>query len=228
MIPPRVISLDLDDTLWPVMPVIAAAEIAVLSWLRAHHPRAVAGVDIDGMREMRARIALTHPERCHDMTFLRRRALGEHFAAAGYSHAHADDSPAAHAMEVFLAARNRVEFYGDVRPALERLRSKHRLFAVSNGNADLKRCGIADLFDGHITATNAGAAKPDPRIFAHLLRVAGVEPAEALHIGDDPLADVVGAMRAGLQAVWINREGRAWPDEFAPPPRTVSTLSEIM
>ena len=60
-----------------------------------------------------------------------------------------------------------------------------------------------------------------------LLRVAGVEPAEVLHIGDDPLADVVGATRAGMQAVWLNREGRPWPDEFAPPPCTVSTLAEI-
>ena len=227
MIAPRVISLDLDDTLWPVAPVLAAAEIALLSWLRAHHPRAVQGVDIDSMRELRARIAERFPEQRHDMTFLRRRALGEQFAAAGYAGAHAEDSPAAQAMQIFLAERNRVEFYDDVRPALARLRRGYRLFAVSNGNADLNRCGIADLFDGHITATNAGAAKHDARIFAHLLRVAGVEPAEVLHVGDDPLADVVGATRAGMQAVWLNRQGRPWPDEFEPPPRTVSTLAEI-
>jgi putative hydrolase of the HAD superfamily len=227
MVAPRVISLDLDDTLWPITPVIAAAEIALLSWLRKHHPRAVHGHDIDSMREIRARIAERFPEQSHDMTFLRRRALGEQFAAAGYAGAHAADSPAAEAMEIFLTERNRVAFYDDVRPALERLRTRARLFALSNGNADLHRCGIADLFDGHITAMNAGAAKPDARIFAHLLRVAGVEPAEVLHIGDDPLADVVGARRAGMQAVWLNREGRPWPDELAPPPRTISTLSEI-
>jgi hypothetical protein len=85
MIAPRVISLDLDDTVWPVAPVLAAAEIALLSWLRAHHPRAVQGLDIDSMRELRARIAERFPEQRHDMTFLRRRALGEQFAAAGYA-----------------------------------------------------------------------------------------------------------------------------------------------
>ncbi len=93
---------------------------------------------------------------------------------------------------MFFAERNRVEFYDDVLPALRRLRSRYRLFALSNGNADLGRCGIAHLFDGHITARSAGAAKPDARIFAALLQEAGVAAAQVLHIGDDPLADVVG------------------------------------
>jgi len=223
MIAPRVISLDLDDTLWPVAPVIAAAETALLSWLREHHPRTVQRHDIDSMRDLRARIASRFPEKSHDLTFLRRRALAEQFAEAGYS----DASAAEEALEVFLAGRNRVEFYGDVRPALERLGAKYRLFALSNGNADLDRCGISDLFDGHVTASAAGAAKPDARIFAHLLRIAGVDPIEVLHIGDDPLADVVGATQAGMQAVWLNRDARTWPGHFAPPPRTVSTLAEI-
>ncbi len=86
---------------------------------------------------------------------------------------------------------------------------RYRLFAVSNGNADLQRCGVADLFDGHVSAIAAGAAKPDARIFAALRRMAGVSAAEVLHVGDDPIADVVGAMRAGMQAVWLNRESRA-------------------
>jgi len=73
----------------------------------------------------------------------------------------------------------------------------------------------------------AGAAKPDARIFAHLLHTAGVPPIEVLHVGDDPLADVVGATQAGLQAVWLNRDARAWPEQFGQPARTVTTLAEI-
>ena len=228
MIPPRIISFDLDDTLWPVEPVITAAETVLLSWIRVHHPRAALGHDVDSMRRMRAGVAERFPDRSHDLSVLRRRALGEQFEAAGYADPHAAHSPAEQAMEVFLAERNRVNFYEDVRPALERLRLRYRLFALSNGNADLRACGIADLFHGHITATTAGAAKPDARIFAHLLRAAGAEARQVVHVGDDPLADVVGAMRAGMQAVWLNRDGRRWPEEFAPPPRTVSTLDEIL
>jgi putative hydrolase of the HAD superfamily len=223
----RIISLDLDDTLWPVAPVLTAAEAALLAWLRRHHPRAAHGHDLGTMRAIRAAVAERFPQHGHDLTFLRLRALGEQFAAAGYPHAHAPESPAAQAMEVFIAERNRVTFYEDVRPALVRLRSNRRLFALSNGNADLGRCGISDLFDGHVTAAQAGAAKPDARIFAHLANAAGVDAALVLHIGDDPVADVQGAMRAGMQAVWLNREGRRWPDGLAPPPRTITTLAEL-
>ena len=223
MIATRVISLDLDDTLWPVGPVIASAETVLLDWLKARYPRAVRGHTIESMRARRARIALRYPERSHDLTFLRRHSLARQFAAAGYAESLCDE-----AMEVFLEARNRVEFYDDVHPALARLRGAYRLYAVSNGNADLARCGIGHLFDGHVTAISAGAAKPDARIFAALAEMSGVSPEEVLHVGDDPLADVVGARQAGMQTAWLNRDSRPWPVALALPARTISTLAEIM
>jgi FMN hydrolase / 5-amino-6-(5-phospho-D-ribitylamino)uracil phosphatase len=220
---PTVLSFDLDDTLWPVGPVIASAESELFSWLRARHPLTLSGHDLESLRALRAQVAERFPERGHDLTFLRHRALQDLFAAAGLAQSLADE-----ALEVFFAARNRVEFYEDVRPSLLRLRSRYRLFALSNGNADLQRCGIADLFAGHVTASAAGAAKPDARIFAALLAMAGVEAHQVLHIGDDPLADVVGATRAGMQAVWLNRDARPWPPQFERPARTISTLAEII
>jgi putative hydrolase of the HAD superfamily len=223
MIPTRVISLDLDDTLWPVAPVIAAAEAELFDWLSERYPRAVRGHTPASMRALRGRIAAQFPDRSHDLTFLRRHALGLQFTAAGYAESQCEE-----ALEVFLAARNRVECYADVRPALIRLRAQYRLFALSNGNADLHRCGIGDLFDGHVTAIAAGAAKPDARIFAVLSEMAGVSAAEVMHVGDDPVADVVGARQAGMRSVWLNRSARSWPPALAPPSRTISTLAEII
>jgi FMN hydrolase / 5-amino-6-(5-phospho-D-ribitylamino)uracil phosphatase len=220
---PAVLSFDLDDTLWPVGPVIAGAEITLLSWLKDRYPRTVSGHDIESMRALRAQVAGRFPQHAHDLTFLRHRALMDLFASAGHSESLADE-----ALEVFLSARNRVEFYDDVRPALLRLKPRYPLFALSNGNADLERCGIADLFAGHITARTAGAAKPDARIFARLAELAGVEPKEVLHVGDEPLADIVGARQAGMQAVWLNRAARAWPSEYGSQPRTISTLAQII
>ncbi|HEY4442840.1 MAG TPA: HAD-IA family hydrolase [Steroidobacteraceae bacterium] len=222
MVPPLVLSFDLDDTLWPVGPVIAAAESELLSWLRARYPRTVSGHDVESLRALRAQVTERFPEHGHDLTFLRHRALKDLFGAAGHAESLADE-----ALEVFFAARNRVEFYDDVRPALMRLRARYRLFAVSNGNADLRRCGIADLFAGHITASAAGAAKPDARIYAALLEMAGVDAHRVLHIGDDPLADVVGAMQAGMQAAWLNRDARQWPAQYERPARTILSLAEI-
>jgi 2-haloalkanoic acid dehalogenase type II len=223
MIHPRVLSFDLDDTLWPVGPVIAAAESELLAWLQRRCPKAARDHDIESMRSLRAEVAAQFPERRHDLTFLRRHALGRQLRAAGY-----EESCAEEAFEVFFTARNRVNFYPDVHGALPLLKTRYRLFALSNGNADLERCGIAHFFDGHVTARAAGAAKPDARIFAALAARAGVEPAAVLHVGDDPLADVVGAVRAGMQAVWINREGREWPAQWPPPARTVRSLDELV
>jgi putative hydrolase of the HAD superfamily len=222
MNPSLVLSFDLDDTLWPVGPVIAAAEQDLWQWLRERHPQTVRGHSLASLQAMRTLTAERYPEHGHDLTFLRHRALKDLFEAAGSASSQADE-----ALEVFFAARNRVEFYDDVRPSLQRLHARHRLFALSNGNADLQRCGIAHWFSGHVTARSAGAAKPDPRIFARLLAEAGVEAHEVLHIGDDPVTDVVGAMQAGMQAVWLNRDARAWPRHLPPPPRTITTLAEI-
>jgi FMN hydrolase / 5-amino-6-(5-phospho-D-ribitylamino)uracil phosphatase len=219
---PLVLSFDLDDTLWPVEPVILAAEAAMLAWLREHHPMMMHGQDRESLRAMRVRIAEQFPDRSHDMTFLRHRALTQMFAAAGHPTAHADD-----AFEVFYAARNQVKLYGEVEDSLKRLSERYRLFALSNGNADLKRCGIAQWFEGHITAISAGAAKPDIRIFTHLLDAAGVEAGQVLHIGDDPHLDVMGAARAGMRAVWLNRDAKSWPTQLPPPPRTILSLEEI-
>jgi FMN hydrolase / 5-amino-6-(5-phospho-D-ribitylamino)uracil phosphatase len=219
----RVISLDLDDTLWPCAPVLAAAEAALHEWLQERYPRTVHGHSIHTMRALRAKIAAQFPEQSHDLTFLRRRALAAQFIGAGYA-----ESASEEALEVFLAARNRVEFFDDVRPALERLRTRYRLFALSNGNADPHRCGLGAFFDGHVSAIAAGAAKPDARIFAALARMAGVPAEEILHVGDDPITDVVGARQAGMQTAWLNRDARTWPVALAPPSRTISTLAEIL
>ena len=74
-----VLSFDLDDTLWAVEPVMLAAEAAMLAWLRENHPLPMHGQDRESLRAMRVRIAQQFPERSHDMTFLRHRALAVAF-----------------------------------------------------------------------------------------------------------------------------------------------------
>jgi FMN hydrolase / 5-amino-6-(5-phospho-D-ribitylamino)uracil phosphatase len=219
---PLVLSFDLDDTLWPVEPLMLAAEAEMQAWIKQRHPEIMQGHDRESLRRVRAALAQRFPERAHDMTFLRRRMLSELFAAAGKRNAHADE-----AFEVFFAARNRVTLYTEVEAALKRLSARYRLFALSNGNADLTRCGISQWFDGHVTAISAGAPKPDIRIFSRLVAEAGVDADRILHVGDDPRLDVVGAMHAGLQAAWLNRNAQVWPADLPPAPRTILSLAEI-
>jgi FMN hydrolase / 5-amino-6-(5-phospho-D-ribitylamino)uracil phosphatase len=217
-----VLSFDLDDTLWPVAPAIIAAERAAYEWLREHCPRAVQSHTIESMRGLRQKVGEQWPDRSHDMTFLRRHALALQLLEHGYAEHLADD-----AFEAFYAARNRVQLYDDVEPALRRLQSRYRLFALSNGNADLQRCGIAHFFEGHVTAQSAGVPKPDAKIFGELARLAGVPARQILHVGDDPHADVDGAVRSGLHAAWVRREARAWPGALQSPARIIASLHEL-
>jgi putative hydrolase of the HAD superfamily len=102
------------------------------------------------------------------------------------------------------------EVYPEVPRVLGELRSRGlRLVVVSNFDRRLHRVldavGVSGLFDGVVLSGDCGAWKPDPAIFARALEVAGAAPAACLHVGDDPVADVQGAMRAGLQALLLQR-----------------------
>jgi putative hydrolase of the HAD superfamily len=217
----QAIIFDLDDTLWEVGPVIVRAEHAMRAFLAERYPRVLELHTLDSMRDLRARIALEHPAMRHDFTWLRRESLRRHAREAGYPDAMAEE-----AFDVFFRARNEVELYDDVLPSLERLQRRFRLFAASNGNADLAAIGLARFFEYALAARDAGRLKPDPRIFELLLERAGLEPGQALHVGDDVEADVEGARRAGLTPVWMNRRGTEWPASTSPP-LTVRSLTEL-
>lgn len=219
---PVALAFDLDNTLWDIEPVMVRAESALHDWLARHYPLVTERHSIHSMRERRADMARRRPELAHDFTALRKLALLEHAREAGYS-----ESMAEEAFEHFYHERNQVDLYDDVLPTLERLRSDYRLLALTNGNADLKRIGIAHYFELIVTARAVGHAKPDPRIFSALLAGAALTPRHVLYVGDEPLADVEGPRGAGIDAVWINRNRQQWPAELAPPRHTVATLHEL-
>jgi len=194
------LTLDLDDTLWPVRPTLVAAEKVLADWLRANAPATAQGTPPAAMLALRAQVAAEHPHWGHDLSAIRletiRRALRHH----------GDDPALAEAaFEVFFEARHAVTLYDDVLPGLERLASRYRLVAVSNGNAELQRVGLGRFFAGSVSARLHGVAKPDPSIFLAACAAAGAAPGQVLHLGDDLDTDVGGALAAGLQAGWICR-----------------------
>jgi putative hydrolase of the HAD superfamily len=107
--------------------------------------------------------------------------------------------------------------YPDVLPALAELRDGgRRLVVASNWDCSLpawlEPAGVLELVDGVVTSAEVGAAKPSPRVFERALSLAGVEPAEALHVGDTLDNDVEGAAAAGVRGVLLQREGAPPPD----------------
>ncbi|MDW2982857.1 MAG: HAD family hydrolase [Rhodanobacter sp.] len=219
------LTLDLDDTLWPVLPALERADQAVDAWLRQHHPEVARAWPIAAMRELRMRVAAERRDLAHDFTRQRQLTLQHAFAACGV-----DDAPVAALWEIYFAARNSVELYPDSLPALERITARWPLASLTNGNADLQRIGIHAHFAHHICARDSGVAKPDPRIFLAAAERLGVAPGQLLHVGDDPAMDIAGARDAGLRTAWINREGLPWPTELGAPPeldlRDLTTLAD--
>jgi len=219
----RAITLDLDDTLWAIQPVIVRAEKALYAWLQENYPRITERFSPQDLVQMREDIVTEYRDKGHDFTFLRRRVLGQVGAAAGYGEAPVDG-----AMALFSAYRNDVELFPEVRPALSALGEKYRLIAVTNGNANLDTIGIRDLFDGVVSASSAGAAKPAREIFDVAAKAGGAANHETLHVGDHPEADVVGASEAGLKSVWVNRHGADWPDHLRRPDGIVKDVGELL
>ena len=207
------ISLDLDDTLWPVLPALLKAEQDMHGWLLERAPATAAICSIDRMREIRVLVGMANAERAHDLGWLRLESLRQ-----------GGDDPAlaVGAFNVFLDGRQRVTLYDDVEEVLQRWKSRYKLLAVTNGNADIGRIGIAHFFDVTVAAHELGVGKPDRRIFHHACDLAGVLPARVLHVGDDHELDVVGAREAGLHAAWLRR-----PDLKEQVGRTGKAASEV-
>jgi FMN hydrolase / 5-amino-6-(5-phospho-D-ribitylamino)uracil phosphatase len=220
---PKAILFDLDDTLWPIAPVIAEAEMTLHAWLAAHAPKVAAQWSVDALRAHRAELAAQQPELLIDLGRLRRASLQAAFAAAGEDAAHVDA-----AMTHFFAARNAVTPYDDVLPGLLKLRHQVQLGTISNGNADLEVIGLAHHFEVSLAAAHFGAAKPDPGIFRAACQALGVAPHEAVYVGDDLALDVAGAQAAGLRAVWMNRHGALLPDGAPRPDAICASLDELL
>jgi putative hydrolase of the HAD superfamily len=131
------------------------------------------------------------------------------------------------AFEAFFAERQRVDLFDDALPALRFWSQRYPVVALSNGNADVHRVGIGQHFHASVSAQSLGVAKPHFRIFEAGAAAAGVQPHEVLHIGDDAHADGVGALAAGMQVAWLNREGHDWSHGDTRPHLEVRDLHQL-
>lgn len=220
------ISLDLDDTLWPVAPVLQRAETHLHEWLRTHCSQVAQDFPVSAMRELRDRIFAENIHLSHDFSELRKITLRTAFAPHGLGEEWVD-----RAFAEFVRVRNEVDYYEDTLSALERLSARLPLISISNGNADLERIGINHFFQFSIHAREHGVAKPDPGIFHAACTRLNLAPQQVMHVGDDLHLDVVGAKTAGLRTAWLNRQSIEFlftvSTELATPDLVIHTLDEL-
>lgn len=208
----KAVSIDLDDTLWPIWPTIERAEKALNDWLVDHAPMTAALFSNPAaLREIRGEMTRARPDLKHDMSALRRESIRLALFRAGE-----DPTLADAAFDVFFGARQQVTLFEDALPALEYLSARYPVVALSNGNADLHRIGLERFFRAAVNAREFGVGKPDPRIFHAAAGAVDTVPEGVLHIGDDATLDALGALNAGMQAAWLNRGDAVWPHELEP------------
>jgi putative hydrolase of the HAD superfamily len=174
-------------------------------------PLIMATHDEDSLVESRKAFGRQNPTLTFDITLLRKRWLASLAVEFGYSAASADEG-----FQVFWEARNAVVLYDGVTELLQRLGSRFHIGAITNGNADVHFIGIGHLFDYVVTAADAKAAKPAPAIFHLAESLAGRPLNNTLHVGDDPVRDVLGASALGMKTAWINPQTQPWPGGQVP------------
>lgn len=200
--PVKALSFDLDDTLYANTAVIAKAEVAMQQQLAQLLPASFHNNTVYWF-EQRKILATEDKEVRHDVSRWRLLALQRGLTAQGMNPAQATEI-AELAMSAFLQARTDIQLTPEVRPLLEQLAARFPLVAITNGNADIKKMGIADLFQFALRAGPDGRMKPYPDMFLTAAERLALPPPHILHIGDHVKSDVLGALSAGCQAAWLN------------------------
>ena len=200
--PVKVLSFDLDDTLYDNKPVIAAAEQAMLNALSQHAP-ATKNLDSEFWWQQRRLLAQTQPEIRHDIG--RWRLLGIEAGLVSLGLAQGEAAGIAElAYTAFLTARTRISLTPEIMQLLTALAQRYKIIAITNGNACIHKMGIGELFEFSLQAGPDGRMKPYADLFLTAAARLQVSPAQILHIGDSHRADVMGALNAGCQAAWLD------------------------
>lgn len=136
---------------------------------------------------------------------------------------------ASHFQECFL---ERVRLFPDVHPALRAVGARYALGLIVNGEAlirrtQVQRLGLSDYFETLVISGEYTMAKPEPQLCKQAFAALGCRAGETLHVGDDPLEDVLGAKATGIYACWLNRRGLSFPEDMPPPNIEVRDLHEL-
>ncbi len=222
----RVITFDLDNTLWDVGDVIRRAEGQMRSWLDVQAPEYSQRFDQAAIFDLRSQLVAAQPKLRHDLSALREEILYAALRQCGYKPASAR-SLATAAFRKFFEARHDVVYFAGALEVLEELAGNYRLGALTNGNADVSKLGLDRYFSFAYSAADVGASKPAPDMFKAALKHCGAKPHDGIHIGDHLIDDVQGAAAVGMHMIWVNHHEESLPPGSCAPTSTVASLQEL-
>ncbi|RUO63766.1 HAD-IA family hydrolase [Pseudidiomarina insulisalsae] len=202
--PVAAISFDLDDTLYDNFPVMQQAEAEGYRALCERFPQAQQWTQ-QQWAQRRWQLMQSDAELGSDMTALRLETIRRGLCELGLSDSQAR-SGADEVFAVFLEHRNRVQVPPASHELLRALGERYPLVAISNGNVDTGVIGLKDYFDWVVQPAKGVRGKPHSDMFAAVEKRYPKLPASAwLHVGDSPLADILGAQRMGWQTAWFRQ-----------------------
>lgn len=132
-----------------------------------------------------------------------------------------------------LAAYRVLPPFNDVISSLKQFNDlDYRLYAFSNGSAEmietlLTAAGMREYFRGIVSVDGIKSFKPDPAVYQHFLSESAAASDKAWLISSNPF-DVIGAVSAGMKAVWVNRfENKVFDPWGIDPTLTIKNLNEL-
>ncbi len=229
----QAVLFDLDDTLCEDLAHAEHTLRTVAKRAQAHLPALTTDRLVDVYNQLSLElwdsIDLVRPPR---LTPVRRQMWERALAECG--HASCDPAIVDDLVALHIGLRHSgVRLFPDALATLDTLRGRGlRLGLVTNGVSEthaekIVALGIRDHFDVVFMPDEIGFAKPDVRIFHLACKRLDVPPAEAVMVGDNPMADIAGAKGAGLRAVWFNPSGRPFPSTTLVPDAQVRALAEL-
>ena len=227
--PIRAMSFDLDDTLYDNAEVILTTVSKTHQALQQWHP-SLSTLTVSDYESARDQVAEQEPETVHDVTLWREKAVSLVMQRAGLS-AEQCRQGTGHVMSVFARWRSAVTMPSLTHQTLSYLSQRIPLVAITNGNADPEKMGIANYFRFILRAGPDGRAKPAVDMYQVTAQRLQLPPSNILHVGDDLTTDVAGAVRSGFQACWINsgdRDLMSAADARLLPHLEISRLDSLM
>jgi len=210
----KLVTFDLDNTLWDVVPTIVAAEKTLRTWLTQRVPGYSEQVTPELMTTLREQALRTNPQLRYNISDLRILLLEQALLQCGLP-AQSAAATAADAFDIFMQGRNAVEFFPAALETIAELAKSYRLVALTNGNADISVMPLAAHFEFSMSPDRVQARKPDAKIFTETLKRANSQTPcaakEVVHVGDNLEEDIDGATQAGWHTVWVNINGDPAP-----------------
>ena len=224
----RMITFDLDDTLWDNVPTITKAEIETRKWIENKVGKIDWG-DLNDFLNLREELIKEDESIKWDISKLRKEIFRKklaHITPEKYRNKIVED-----AFTVFISKRHEVKLFDGVEKALRQLSKSFVLGVLTNGNADIFRFGIGKYFSFSVSSLEAKNSKPNRAHFDKAIQIMGdIKIDEILHIGDHQVNDILAAYDLGIESFWFNNNESIWnqnfpkPDEF----RSWKRLPEIV